>query len=203
MRSWKTKTRADHKRQYQQWKNSNSDNWQPWGLKLWRKRWLLRYNQSTKTIKYGLKKFAEHMYCEDCRAHPCLVTKIETDYNGGRLDIEVKSLVNGVESSCSYFHCGIVHLTEADAHARADFIKLYGMTPYSLSYRGEPPSKEQLVSSLRYQLGMERVWGFNSNQKVDDITDKGKQWMVDKYEVNYDDLVPMTDEEMKESLEEA
>ena len=63
------------------------------------------------------RKFPVGSYVEDCRFHPCIVTK-----NDGLGDIEVISLCNSTFNSCSLYHCGIVRLTEEQVR---EYIKAY------------------------------------------------------------------------------
>lgn len=196
MRSWKVLYRSRHKQEYRKWKTCGNRNYEPWGLRLWRKRRLLHFNRSQKTIERGMRQFAKSMYVEDCRYHPCLVTQIDRDDYYGRLDIDVKSLVNGIESSCSYFHCGIVHLTEDEAHKRAEFIKAMGMLPYQMEYvYAIPPDKDRVVLGIRSSLKMEQVWKFNAHQHTPEITDQGKAYLKSKYDVDFDTLTPLSDKE--------
>jgi hypothetical protein len=195
MRSWKRLYRARHKAEYRKWKMGDHGNYEAWGLKLWRKRRLLHHNRSQKTIEYYMRHFAKSMYVEDCRYHPCLVTEIDRDDYYGRLDIEVKSLVNGIESSCSCFHCGIVPLSEDEAKDRAQFIKFAGMLPYQIRYVYATPDAEAVVRAIRSSLKMEQVWQFNKGQHTPEITPEGKAYLKIKYGVDFDSLAPFTDEE--------
>jgi len=206
MRNWRVRTRAQHKARFHAWKNSDSDHssWEaPWSP-IWRSQYTRRWKRDIKHVKEGLAKFAEFPYYEDCRYHVCRQTNIEADHNYGRIDIEGESLINGTPSNCSYEHCGIVHLTKEDGEERAAFVKAMGMMPYQLKYvYGIPEDREKLMQSLRYSLGLERVWNFNENGGTQEITDEGKAWLLGETDITYDDLKPMEQEEMQKALAES
>lgn len=228
MRSWKVRTRAQHKARYHAWWNSEatheheskyvlsqirkgaegwgkgsrgSARWEAWWSPIWRSRNARRWKRDIKHVKDGLANFAKFPYYEDCRYHVCKVTKLDADENYGRICIEGESLINGTPSSCSYEHCGIVHLTKEEGEERADFMKQMGMMPYQLKYvYGIPEDPADLEKSLRYSLGMERVWEFNKNGGTEEITDAGKAWLLETTGVVYEDLKPMEEEEMRKAF---
>jgi hypothetical protein len=173
-----------------------------WGFKNWRSTEKLSFKRGTKRVNQALRKFAEFPYVEDCRYHPCKVTKLEPHEPWrGRLDVEVESLVNSTPNACSYFSCGIVHLTKEEGEERVAFIHKYGMLPYTLKYiYGEAPSRDKVIVSIRYSMGQELVWKFNENNRTTEITDDGKQWLFETYEVVWDELTAYTPEEMEEAL---
>lgn len=229
MRSWKVKTRAQHKARYHAWKNSDAEHkheskyvltqirkgnfdksargtarWEAWWSPIWRSQYARRWKRDIKHVKDGLARFAEFPYYEDCRYHVCKVTKLEADENYGRIDVEGESLINGSWSNCSYEHCGIVHLTKEEGEERAAFVKQMGMMPYQLKYvYGIPEDRSKLEQSLRYSMGMERVWNFNKNGGTQEITEEGKKWLLETLDIVYDDLKPMEEEEMQKALEDA
>lgn len=204
MRNWRRRTRAQHKARFHAWKNSDSEHasWEaPWSP-IWRARQNRRHKAGIQHMKEGLAAFAEFPYYEDCRYHVCKQTKIDADHQLHRIDVEGESLINGSWSNCSYEHCGIVHLTKEDGEERAAFVKEMGMMPYQLKYiQGIPEDRGKLEQSLRYSLGMDRVWNFNENGGTQEITDAGKAWLLAETGVTYDSLKPMEEEEMKKALE--
>lgn len=229
MRSWKVRTRAQHRARLRVWKNSDSEHdheskyvlrkirqgifdkdakgkagWEAWWSPIWRKQYALRWKRDIRHVKDGMAKFAEFPYYEDCRYHVCKVTKLDPDENYGRIDVEGESLINGTWSNCSYEHCGILHLTKEQGEERVEFIKANGMMPYQLKYvYGIPEDHDKLMLSIRYSLGMERVWNFNKNSGTEEITDAGKKWLLDTTGITYDDLKPMEEEEMQKALADA
>jgi len=226
MGSWKKVSRARHKAAYRVWKDHDSNtkaqhysrwasrrwgkqdiyySWlEPWGLKYWRKRYWLRQRRDEQHVKDGLTKFAKFPYYEDCRYHVCKIVKIEANCPAaGRIDVEGESLINGTYSSCSYEHCGIIHLTKEDGEERIAFVKQMGMMPYQLKYvYGIPEDRDKLEESLRYSIGMDRDWNFNKNGGTQEITDAGKVWLLEVTGVVYDDLAPMEEEERLKALGE-
>lgn len=219
MRSWKIKSRAERRKRYHAWRNSDNNHdhksrwgkrrfypvysWEGWGHRSWRKNEKLLAKGDAKHVKDGLAKFAEFPYYEDCRYHVCKQLKVEQE-GRGRIGVEGESLINGSWSNCSYEHCGIVHLTKEEGEERAAFVKQMGMMPYQLKYvYGIPEDPADLEKSLRYSLGMERVWEFNKNGGTEEITDNGKKWLLDTTGIVYDDLKPMEEEEMQKALAEA
>lgn len=216
MTSWKRRSRANRKRQYTLWKQSDSDTehysrwavrrwgkkgihaWEGWGHRQWRKQYALRWKRDIRKVNEGMKQFSLYPYFEDCRYHPCKVTKLEPDPDWGRLDVEGESLINGTPSSCSYFHCGIVHLTKEEGEERAAFANEYGMLPYELTYI--LGTTDDMVTGIRSLLKREADWNFSSNAKVDFITDAGKAWMLEKYSIVFDELTPITQEELDSRL---
>lgn len=229
MRNWRRRTRAQHKARYHAWLNSDSNHnhesnyvlsqirkgnfeksdrgkagYEAWWSPIWRSRYARRWTRDIKHVKTGMAKFAQFPYYEDCRYHVCKVTTLEADENYGRIDIEGESLINGSHSNCSYEHCGIVHLTKEEGEERALFVKQMGMMPYQLKYvYGIPEDRNKLEQSLRYSLGMERVWNFNKNGGTEEITQAGKDWLLNEVGIVYDDLKPMEEEEMQKALAEA
>lgn len=231
MRNWRRRTRAQHKARYHAWWNSDSDHnheskyvlsqirkkcpgwdssskgksgYEAWWSPIWRSRHMRNWKADIKHVREGMAKFAQFPYYEDCRYHVCKVTKLEEDENYGRIDVEGESLINGSWSNCSYEHCGIVHLTKEEGEERVAFIKANGMMPYQLKYvYGIPENPADLEKSLRYSLGMERVWEFNKNSGTEEITQAGKDWLLETTGVVYDDLKPMEEEEMQQALAEA
>lgn len=228
MRSWKVRARVQHRARYWAWKNSDAEHnheskyiltkirkgifkndargksrWEAWWSPIWRKKYALDWKRDIKHVTDGLAKFDQFPYYEDCRYHVCKVTKLEADHNYGRIDVEGESLINGSWSNCSYEHCGIVHLTKEEGEERAAFVKQMGMMPYQLKYvHGIPEDRNQLEQSLRYSLGLERVWNFNKNGGTQEITEDGKTWLLENVGIVYDDLEPMEEEEMKKAMEE-
>lgn len=228
MRSWKVRTRAQHRARYRAWKNSDAEHdheskyvltqirkgnwdkdarglarWQAWWSPIWRSQEFRRWKDDARHVKEGLAKFAEFPYYEDCRYHVCKQLKVEQE-GPGRIGIEGESLINGSWSNCSYEHCGIVHLTKEEGEERAAFVKEMGMMPYQLKYvYGIPEDRSKLEQSLRYSLGMERVWEFNKNGGTEEITDAGKAWLLEIVGIVYDDLKPMEEEEMQKALADA
>jgi hypothetical protein len=228
MRNWRRRTRAQHTAKLYAWYNSDSrhdkkheskyvlsqirkgnwDNstrglsqWQAWWSPIWRSRNDRQYKADAKHVRDGLAAFAKYPYYEDCRYHVCKQTKVEVEGHG-RIGIEGESLINGTFSNCSYEHCGIVHLTKEEGEARAQFVKDMGMMPYQLKYvYGIPQDRDKLEQSLRYSLGQERVWNFNKNGGTQEITDQGKEWLLNTVQIVYDDLKPMEAEEMAKALE--
>lgn len=96
-----------------------------------------------------------------------------------------------------------MHLTKEEGEERAAFVKQMGMMPYQLKYvHGIPEDCNQLEQSLRYSLGLERVWNFNKNGGTQEITEDGKTWLLENVGIVYDDLEPMEEEEMKKAMEE-
>lgn len=74
-------------------------------------------NQMRKIAAWG-------RYGIGCRGHPGIV--IETDYGSGICwgeDFTLKSLVDGVEESCSLYHCGLDKLTKQQAEILAENFK--------------------------------------------------------------------------------
>jgi hypothetical protein len=215
MRSLKRRTRYLHKLQYRicldsenpQGKKSrwgvrrfgkqNVSSWEPWGSKLWRKKFYYQCKKDWKAVEAGVKDL-QSGYIEDCRYHPCRITNINPDPKYGRLDVNCESLISGKSNSCSYFHCGIVSLTEEEAFARRDFAVKYGMTPYQYEYVVDASGvdREELIMKIRWDKGMDLIWEFNKNGGSIPITDEGRAWMNAKFGVDYDALEPMTEEEM-------
>lgn len=71
----------------------------------------------------GLKVGA---YCIGCRGHPGIVTKVSWGYNPFDSDFEVKSLVDGIEESCSVYHCGFYPYPKVLMEAYAEEIQSLG-----------------------------------------------------------------------------
>lgn len=230
MRSWKRRTQAQHKAKLHAWKSSDAEHdheskyvlrrirlgrpnwdrssrgtsrWEAWWSPIWRKEYALNWKRDIKHVRDGLAQFAKFPYYEDCRYHICKVDNLEADENYGRIDIQGTSLINGTPSNCSYEHCGIQHLTKEEGEERVAFVKQMGMMPYQLKYvYGIPDDRSKLEQSLRYSLGLERVWNFNKNGGTEEITDTGKAWLLEETGVVYDDLKPMEEEEMRKAREE-
>ncbi|SRR5258706_15641119 len=78
---------------------------------------LKKDRRKTKRIVNQLRKKAGYgKFCLDCRGHPCIVTEVEfysSDLYGN--GIIVKSLLDGIEGSCSLLYCRPDPLTESQA----------------------------------------------------------------------------------------
>lgn len=182
MRSWKHRTR---------------------GLRNKRERYKASYGYK---MRYGIvsrmirERALGYDYFESCNWHPCRIESFRAWDTDG--DVEGPSLVNGKPNSCSLTHCGVQLFKEDEAFERRDFIVKYGMLPYQLKwvYRLPPDHpRDQVIRGVRGSLAMEEVWGFNKNQATPEITLDGKAWLKETFDVDYDSLTPLTEEEMKET----
>lgn len=213
MRSWKRRTQYQYKDRYRIWNESDVEHdhvskwakrrfpnkytglWEGWGHPSWRKQQNRRDKRTIRVVSDGLAQFSKYPYFEDCRYHPCRVTQLSPDREGGRLDIEGESLINNTPCACSYFHCGIVHLTEEEGLERASFAIDKGMLPYRLKYVNEKGG--DLISFIRYDYGLEEQFGFCKNSKVEYVTEAGWMWLILEHGIDFKTLTPMSDEEMK------
>lgn len=231
MKSWKRKRRRQHKEQYYTHKNADiSDfgknyysrwgkrrqkrdpkNWkdlwysftQPWGLKYYRQIEQLKKKTDKKAIVQAIALFDKYPYIESCNGHPCKVTSY-TKYgvNDRQLDYSSVSLLNGVADGCSYFHCGVVHLSEADAFERRDFILKYGHLAYQIKYNPTCDwfsSNEKLISWIRSN----KYWMVKHPPKEDSppkgyesyFTPEGEDWIKETFGIDVKQLHPFSQEE--------
>lgn len=105
-------------------------------------------NHLTGKLKFG-------MYVEDCRYHPCVITKREfskSDLHGSGFQCE--SLVDGSPSASTY-HCGPLPLSKAEAYERAEFMKSQGMEAYLRRYCGYTDE------AIMYWRKLDAEWNFN------------------------------------------
>ena len=193
MPNWKKRTRYLHKLEYQKWLNGASFNHREGpGPRLVRKSSSRHRKKSLKRMNRGLREFAASPFYEDCRYHPCRVETLHPNEPWeGRLDIDGVSLIDGSPSSCSYEHCGILHLSEAEATERMEFMNTMGMIPYQLQYVYGFPLEEThsaIKDFVRGYAELERTWGFTARSSISDITDSGKEWFKEKFDLEYDSI---------------
>lgn len=191
MPNWKKKTRHQRKMEYQKWLNATSWRGNGPGPYLARKSYNFHQKQSLRRMNRGLKEFESSPFYEDCRYHPCKVTQLYPNVPcEGRLDVDGESLIDGSPSSCSYEHCGILHLSESEANERLEFMNSMGMIPYQMKfvYHVVPHSDPSLIKE--FILGyseLEKAWGFTSRSpSIKDITEEGKAWLKTNYDLDYD-----------------
>jgi len=217
MPSWKKKSRALEKAKMQimingdnpqnkksRWALKRMDrdqiHWSHmWGSKLWRDERRRRNRKRQREITEAMRDFEKYPYIEDCRYHPCKVTKITveqgmTGYDS--LDFECESLVNGSPNACSYFHCGTVHLDEKEAQERVAMINKLGMFPYQLKEIYQVKDASDAENILAELITMESHWKFNENGP-EVMTEDGKIWLKEKYSVDYEDIKANIDREKK------
>ncbi len=185
MPNLKRRTRYLNKLRYQHWLNSEkSNNLEP-NIKLVKKARKQSEKRKQRLKTYYLTAFKDSLYVEDCRYHPCKITKLYDDSND--FSIDVISLVNGITSSCSLHHCGVLPISEDQAIERKDFILKYGMTPYFINYQIEKSwiTKDRLIQYLKDDKIQEQEWQFNKNQSTFSFTEDGFQWLKTTYDIDY------------------
>lgn len=189
-RSWKTRSRYLAKMEVRKWDAADVVFWNRRYPKIIRKRRNRNKQNRLKLRAYANMQFARSMYIEDCRYHPCLVTQLDIE-GTSRLDFDCVSLVNNKPNSCSYYHCGILHLSEEDAFQRRDDMLLLGMLPYMIKYqvlgsiRPEFDRKEVVEKYCIESIEMEQVWGFDESQEIPECTDAGACWLNENCGVDY------------------
>ena len=217
MRTFKRRTRYLHKLQYQICKEAknpqdkksrwgirafgrrNVEPHEHWGSKLWRKKFFYRIKKNRQAVFKGIANL-QSGYIEDCRYHPCKITNIESNPDWGHLDVDCESLISRKPNSCSYFHCGIIPLTEKEAFERRDFAINYGMIPYHYQYIVDPTDivNEILIQHIRCGMYMDSVWKFNENGGTVEITPEGELWLKNKFNIDYSLLTPLSEKEMND-----
>jgi hypothetical protein len=187
MRSWKHKTRFLRKEQDKnQMLNIMFDN-NPTTSRMRKRIYIRNKNRDRRnknTIDYYLREFEKSPYFEDCSYHPCVITKIY--YNpedNSRLDVDGTSLVTGLGTSCSCFHCGVQPLSKQEAEERRDYINEFGMLPYSLKYIYECKN-ENIGDLIAESMRMESAWEFAKNKKVEECTEMGKKLILEQYGID-------------------
>ena len=86
-------------------------------------------------------KHGKNVYYEDCGFHICKLTIFEVykkDRYGTSVDGE-SLFKEGMQRSCSLFHCAPVILSEKEALERVDYYKKYGETKYMVDRVGVDP----------------------------------------------------------------
>jgi hypothetical protein len=94
------------------------------------------------------------IYVIDCRWHPCKVLTFgwhPQDLYGASLDVE--SLIDGLVSSCSMFHCGITDVNEIKAFEMRDYYHKYGEHRYFIDIIGY---SEKDLGELEDAMGLPR-----------------------------------------------
>lgn len=93
-------------------------------------------------VKSLAKKLIPNVtYAMGCRGHPGLVVKkdYEPDWPVGHLmgaDVEIKSLIDGIEESCSIYHCVPTLITREYAERRAEYAKTHHCLDVSVEFDG-------------------------------------------------------------------
>lgn len=226
MRNWKRRTRYQHRARLKAWKNSDAEHhheskyvlsrirkgepswsradrgkaqWEAWWSPIWRKWFWLKFRRAEQHVEQGMALFAKYPYYEDCRYHICRQTKITpNDPADGRIDVEGESIINGTPSSCSYEHCGISHLSKEEGEERAEFARTHGMLPYQMRwvYATKGLTVEQNTNSIRAHMKQDAEWHFNKNGGTQMFTPVGRDWILETFGIDVNNLTPMTDEEM-------
>lgn len=85
-------------------------------------------------------------YALGCSGHPGLVISRRYWPNWGvgdlmGADIEIKSLVDGHEESCSIFHCAPEAISRAEAMQRAEYMRTHHSFDVSIRYGGFSPEE--------------------------------------------------------------
>lgn len=219
MTSWKKRTRALEKAKLQimvaaenprnkksRWAlrrmNRNQVHWSHmWGSKLWRNEIQRRNRKREKEIAEALRYFDEYPFIEDCRYHPCKVTELEIEQSKtgyASIEFQCESLLNGSPNACSYFHCGIVHLTKEEAQERVAMVNDLGMFPYQLEKIYCAENSDDVRNILLDLCDMEKIWQFNKNGP-EVMTENGKVWLKEKHNIDYDEVRNKIDSRTQES----
>lgn len=74
-------------------------------------------------------------YAFGCRGHPGIVTEVNwARYSPYDSDCSITSLIDGVEESCSIYHCGPEPISKEVAEGYAEYAKRHGRTMASLKF---------------------------------------------------------------------
>ena len=93
-----------------------------------------------KIIKWRAAQLApNHAYAMGCRGHPGLVIERNYDPRWSHwalcgADVSIKSLVDGIEESCSIWHCAPMAISKEEAERRAEEIRTIHDFDLSIMY---------------------------------------------------------------------
>lgn len=106
------------------------------------------WRKQKRRVKSLAKKLIPNVtYAMGCRGHPGLVVKKDYHPDDHRTwvlmgaDVEIKSLVDGVEESCSVYHCVPHIITKEEAERRAEFTKTHHSLDVSVEFGGYTPEE--------------------------------------------------------------
>jgi hypothetical protein len=143
------------------------------------------------------------LYVESCSYHPCKVVTLSGNKELHGISIDVQSLVNGNVSGCSYYNCGIVILTKNEAEDRRDFMIRYGMEPYLINYSEGKLNAVKVIDHLVEYMYITKMYDGVGNPPPDvpPITDDGKIWLKDNFDIDYDDVMLSIENKFKEPID--
>jgi hypothetical protein len=90
-------------------------------------KWSRSRKKAKARVNFQRKRCAWGKYVRGCRGHPGIVIETwfsDADIHGNSVDI--RSLVDGEEESCSLLHCSPTPMTKERAEAEAAYWRLYG-----------------------------------------------------------------------------
>lgn len=105
-----------------------------------------RRKQKRRIKSLAKKLIPNKTYVLGCRGHPGLLVKKEYfgDWKLGDLmgsDVEIKSLVDGCEESCSIYHCVPTIITKAEAEELAEAFRTMHSFDVAISIHGANPTE--------------------------------------------------------------
>jgi hypothetical protein len=157
-------------------------------------RWDWRKTKSV--IKWRAKQLIPNVsYALGCRGHPGLVItrNYDPDWSHWQLygaDVEIRSLVDGVEESCSIFHCAPQAISKAEAFRRKEQIETIHTFDISVSegYSIEEVqewAREWYERGVRYYVLSEQNGvtvrsgpAYTEQDAIEQVAKLSKEWFV-------------------------